>query len=70
MNVNELDVKKTGLLFFDMLNVYYRGASEETQKRMKPVVDNAVRLMNAARQIRYRSSTPWPTTGPTARVAA
>lgn len=50
MNVNELNVQRTGLLFFDMLNVYYHGASEETKKRMKPVVDNAVRLMNAARQ--------------------
>ena len=50
MNVNELDTQKTGLLFFDLLNVYYRGAPEETQKRMKPVVDNAVRLMNGARQ--------------------
>jgi nicotinamidase-related amidase len=52
MNVNELNVTKTCLLFFDMLNVYYHGASEETKKRMKPVVDNAVRLMNAARQNR------------------
>ena len=50
MNVNELNVRKTGLLFFDMLNVYYRGASLETQQRMKPVVDNAVRLMDAARK--------------------
>jgi nicotinamidase-related amidase len=50
MNVNELNVRKTGLLFFDMLNVYYHGAAEETKKRMKPVVDNAVRLMNAARR--------------------
>jgi ureidoacrylate peracid hydrolase len=50
MNVNELDTKKTGLLFFDVLNVYYRGAPEETQKRMKPMVDNAVRLIDAARK--------------------
>ncbi|HME63150.1 MAG TPA: isochorismatase family protein, partial [Candidatus Binatia bacterium] len=50
MNVNEFSASKTGLLFFDMLNVYYLGASEETQKRMKPVVDNAVRLMEAARK--------------------
>lgn len=50
MNVNELDTKKTGLLFFDLLNVYYRGSPEGTQKRMKPVVDNAVRLMDAARK--------------------
>jgi ureidoacrylate peracid hydrolase len=50
MNVNVLDTKKTGLLFFDLLNVYYRGAPAETQERMKPVVDNAVRLMEAARK--------------------
>jgi len=50
MNVNELNAQKTGLLFFDMLNVYYHGAAEETKKRMKPVVDNAVRLMSAARR--------------------
>jgi len=49
MNVNSIDIKRTGLLFFDMLNVYYRGASPEKQEKMKPVVDNAVRLMEAAR---------------------
>ena len=49
MNVNHFNNSKTGLLFFDLLNVYYRGAPAETQKRMKPVVDNAVRLMEAAR---------------------
>lgn len=50
MKVNDLDIHKTGLLFFDMLNVYYHGAAEETKKRMKPVVDNAVRLRDAARK--------------------
>lgn len=50
MNVKDINVNKTGLLFFDMLNVYYQGAAEEAKKRMKPVVDNAVRLMNAARK--------------------
>ena len=50
MNVNHFDNAKTGLLFFDMLNIYYRGASPEKQVVMKPVVDNAVRLMKAARQ--------------------
>ena len=50
MNVNHFDVSKSCLLFFDMLNVYYRGASVETQERMKPVVANAVRLMDAARK--------------------
>lgn len=50
MNVNHLDAGRTALLFFDMLNVYYHGAPEETKKRMKPVVDNAVRLKDAARK--------------------
>jgi ureidoacrylate peracid hydrolase len=50
MNVNNLNPKKTGLLFFDMLNVYFHGIPEEKQKTLKPVVDNAVRLMNGARQ--------------------
>ena len=51
MNIDHFDCAKTGLLFFDMLNVYYRGASLETQERMKPVVDNAVRLMDGARKV-------------------
>ncbi|HUK40858.1 MAG TPA: cysteine hydrolase [Candidatus Acidoferrales bacterium] len=50
MNVNQINLRKTGLLFFDMLNVYYHGAPEETKKRMKPVVDNAVRLRDSARK--------------------
>ena len=50
MNVKQLNVQKTGLLFFDMLNVYYHGAPDETKKRMKPVVDNAVKLRDAARK--------------------
>ena len=49
MNVNDLNIRRTALLFFDILNVYYHGATEETKKRMKPVVDNAVRLRDAAR---------------------
>ncbi len=49
MNVNQIDTKKSGLLFFDMLNVYYHGAADEKKRQMKPVVDNAVRLMNGAR---------------------
>jgi len=50
MNVNHLNPKKTGLLFFDMLNVYFHGIPEEKQMALKPMVDNAVRLMNGARQ--------------------
>ncbi|MBI4522807.1 MAG: cysteine hydrolase [Deltaproteobacteria bacterium] len=50
MNVNEIDIRKTALLFFDMLNIYYHGATEETKKRMHPVVSNAARLCDAARK--------------------
>jgi nicotinamidase-related amidase len=50
MDVNHLDPRKTALLFFDMLNVYYHGAPEETKKKMKPIVDNAVRLRDGARR--------------------
>ena len=41
MDVNQIDIKNTGLLFFDLLNIYYHGAAEEIRNRMKPVVDNA-----------------------------
>src|SRR3989338_9773018 len=50
MNLHSFPTRRSSDLFFDMLNVYYHGASEETKKKMKPVVDNAVRLMNGARQ--------------------
>ena len=50
MNVDELDIKKTGILFFDILNGYYHLANERLKARMKPMVENAVRLMKAGRQ--------------------
>ena len=50
MNVHQITNKKTALLFFDMLNVYFRGIPEEKQTALAPVVANAVRLMNGARQ--------------------
>jgi len=49
MGYDDLDPRRTALLFFDLLNGYYRGADEATQRRMEPVVANAVRLMEAAR---------------------
>ncbi|MBI2917587.1 MAG: cysteine hydrolase [Chloroflexi bacterium] len=49
MPYHRLDPKRTAVLFFDMLNVYYRGTDEATQRRMEPVVANCARLMNAAR---------------------
>jgi ureidoacrylate peracid hydrolase len=50
MNVNGLDSKKTALLFFDILNGYYHAAKPAAKARMKPWIDNAVRLMKAVRE--------------------
>lgn len=47
MNVHHIDNQKTALLFFDMLNVYFPA---DKRQAWQPIVDNAVRLMNAARQ--------------------
>jgi ureidoacrylate peracid hydrolase len=50
MNVNHFDSKKTALLFFDILNGYYHSGDAAATTRMKPWVDNAVRLMKAGRE--------------------
>jgi nicotinamidase-related amidase len=47
MNLHHLDNQKTALLFFDMLNVYFPA---EKRQALNSVVDNAVRLKNAARE--------------------
>ena len=49
MNVNDFDIKKSAVLFFDVLNGYYHSGDAAAQVRMKPWVDNAVRLMKAGR---------------------
>ena len=48
MAFNTIDPAKSGLLFFDILNAYFRGASEAGQKKMEPVVANCVQLRAAA----------------------
>jgi ureidoacrylate peracid hydrolase len=50
MNVNHFDSKKTALLFFDILNGYYHSGDAAATARMKPWVDNVVRLMKAGRE--------------------
>jgi ureidoacrylate peracid hydrolase len=50
MNVNHFDRKKTALLFFDILNGYQQGGDAAATPRVKPWIDNAVRLMKAGRQ--------------------
>jgi nicotinamidase-related amidase len=50
VNLNHMDLKKTAILFFDILNGYYHAADAAGKARMKPMVDNAVRLMRAGRE--------------------
>jgi nicotinamidase-related amidase len=50
MNLNEIELKTTGILFFDMLNCFYHHAGEEVKARKKTMVENAVRLMKIARE--------------------
>jgi nicotinamidase-related amidase len=51
VNVNQLDLKKTALLFFDILNGYYHSGDATAKSRMKPWVDNAARLAKAGRAV-------------------
>ena len=50
MGLNDIDTKKTAILFFDILNGYYHAADAAGKARMKPWIDNAVRLMKADRE--------------------
>ncbi len=50
MDLNRIEIEKTGLLFFDILNGYYHQASAAAKARKKPMIDNAVLLMKAARK--------------------
>ena len=49
LNLNEIDLNKAGVLFFDLLNGYYHEASEAAKRRKKPMVDNATLLTRCAR---------------------
>jgi nicotinamidase-related amidase len=50
MNLDQIELKKTAILFFDILNGYYHEASDANKARKKPMVEGAVRLMKAGRQ--------------------
>ena len=49
MNVNHFEVKKTAMLFFDILNGYMPSAESGRPRVLKPWIENAVRLGKAAR---------------------
>lgn len=50
MPYNTVDPRATAVLFFDVLNGYYRNEDWQIHPHLKPVVANHVRIMNAARQ--------------------
>ena len=52
VNPNQIEINKTGILFFDILNGYYHQANERAKARKKPMVEGAVRLMKAGREAR------------------
>ena len=49
MNLNHFELKKTALLFFDILNGYVPVTEPGKQQTQKPWIQNAVRLSQAAR---------------------
>jgi len=49
MNVDHFDLKKTALLFFDILNGYVPAAESGQRRMLKPWIQNAVRLGRAGR---------------------
>ena len=50
MDIDRIKLKKTAVLYFDMLNGYFHGMDKAAKARKKPMVDNAVRIMRAARE--------------------
>jgi len=49
MKVNNFELKKTALLFFDILNGYVPAAEPEKPRVLKPWIQNAVKLSKAGR---------------------
>ena len=49
MNVNHFELKKTAVLFFDILNGYLPAPEPGKQRKLKPWIQNAIRLSKAGR---------------------
>jgi hypothetical protein len=69
MNVKDLDLKKTGLLFFDILNGYVTQPEPGKPRVLKPWIQNAVKLSQAGRAAGLPVFLPRATIVPTARPA-
>jgi nicotinamidase-related amidase len=50
MRLTEIDVKKTGLLFFDMIKAFYEDVPASKRARLQPIVDNAALMMRVGRE--------------------
>ena len=50
MDLDEIDLKKTAILFFDTLKGYWYTPEGSIKEAIKPMVDNAVRLMKGGRE--------------------
>lgn len=50
MNLDEIDLNKTAILFFDTLKGYWYTSEGSIKEAIKPMVDNAVRLMKRGRE--------------------
>ncbi|MBM4261909.1 MAG: cysteine hydrolase [Deltaproteobacteria bacterium] len=49
MDVNDFDISKSAILFFDLLNSFIHSGDEKARAKKAPMVANAVRLMKAGR---------------------
>src|ERR1043166_1835750 len=49
MNVNHFELRKTALLFFDILNAYVAESEAGNPRALKPWIQNAVKLSKAGR---------------------
>ncbi len=50
MGLNDIELKKTAILFFDTLKGYWYTPEGSIKPAIKPMVDNSIRLMKAGRE--------------------
>lgn len=50
MRLTDIDLKKTGLLFFDMIKAFYENVPASKRARLQPIIDNAALMMNVGRE--------------------
>lgn len=49
MNVDDFNIRKAAILFFDLLNSFIHSGDEPARAKKMPMVENAVRIMKAGR---------------------